>query len=223
MLHLNSRWLTGLAALSACLLFSGCAGAVTQWMVNLRSSQGDTALANGSLTEAQKEYDLALKLDPHNAHARAGLATVLLQEARDYFTGSKLDLAAAAVGEAMHYAPGDAAAEALSSQIEQAKIRREIVLANYPLYESVEASLSDSLKTLTVTQHEIAKQLKLFGSDFDTGHLTRAITASYGLEDEAHRTTQRIISYRSLVSSGATKGQARAPSQTETPNLLPVP
>lgn len=218
------RRFSEIAAVAAAVLtvsLTGCAGTLTHWMVDLRTSQGDDALANSSLLEAEKEYDLALRLDPHNEHARAGLAKVLFLQARADFINSKLDQAQLDIAGALKYAPGDTAAQALANQIDQAKIRREIVLANYPLYEAVGTSLTDSLNTLTASQKEIAKQLKAFRSDFDTAHLTKAITASYDLEDEAHRVTSRMISYRSLVMSGAPK--ARAPVQSETPNLLPVP
>ncbi len=213
--------LAAAAVAAVALTCTGCAGTVTQWMVDLRTSQGDAALANESLVEAQKEYELALKLDPHNLHARSGLAKVLFLQARADFINSKLDQAQLDIEGALKYAPDDDAARALAAQIGQAKIRREIVLANYPLYESVGAGLSDSLRTLTATQKEIAKQLKAFDSDFDTAHLTRAIIAANDLEEEAHRVESRVISYRSLVTSGSPKG--KAPAQSETPNLLPVP
>ena len=212
----------GAAAVAAlALLSAGCAGSVTQWMVELRSSQGDTALENNSLVEAEKEYELALKLDPHNAHARAGLAKVLFLQARADFINLKLDQARVDIAGALKYAPDNDETKVLAAQIDQAKIRREIVLANYPLYESVGAGLSESLRTLTASQLEIGRQLKSFRSDFDTAHLTRAIVASYDLEEEAHRVASRIVSYRSLVVSGSSK--AKAPAKSETPNLLPVP
>jgi tetratricopeptide (TPR) repeat protein len=200
---------------------AGCAGTVTRWMVDLRTSQGDSALAQSSLVEAEKEYDLALRLDPHDARARTSLARVLFLQARADFNASALDQAGSEISEARKYAPADAAAQALASQIEQAKIRREIVLSNYPLYESMGSSMTDSLKTLTATQKEIAKQLKAFNADFDTGHLTKAIVAAYDVEDEAHRLTVRLVSYRGLVASGASA--SRAPAESETPNLLPIP
>jgi tetratricopeptide (TPR) repeat protein len=217
----NISRLAAAFAAAAAVATSGCAGTVTHWMVDLRSSQGDSAAAHDSFQEASKEYALALKLDPHNEHAREGLASVLFLQARSEFVRSKLDQAQLDIQEARKYAPDDVAMQALANQIDQAKIRREIVLANYPLYEAVGTSLTDSLKTLTASQKEVAKQLKAFESDFDTTHLTKAIVASYDLEDEAHRVTVRIASYRSLVSSGAPK--ARAPAQSETPNLLPIP
>jgi tetratricopeptide (TPR) repeat protein len=220
-LRRTDRIAAAAAVAAASIGLGGCAGAVTQWMVSLRTSQGDSALAQSSYVEAEKEYDLALKLDPHDAAARSGLARVLFLQAHADFVESKLDEADAEIGEARKYAPSDVSMQALSTQIEQAKIRREIVLANYPLYESVGTSLTDSLKALTATQKEIAKQLKAFNSDFDTDHLTDAIVESYDLEDGAHRVTSRLVSYRSLVSSGAPKPSA--PAESEIPNLLPVP
>jgi len=213
-----------IAAAAACIALalsaSGCAGAFTQRLVDLRTSQGDAALTAGSLAEAEKEYALALKLDPHNSHARSGLARVLFLQARAAFIDSKLDDAQVEIAGALRYAQDDAA-KALSAQIEQAKIRREIVLANYPLYETVGASLTDSLKTLAASQHEVALQLKAFRSDFDATHLTKAIIAAYALQDEEHRLASRILAYRGLVTSGEAKAQP--PAQSETPNLLPVP
>jgi tetratricopeptide (TPR) repeat protein len=219
--RIEGRIAAAAAAVVLSVALSGCAGTVTRWMVDLRTSQGDSALARSSLVEAQKEYELALRLDPHDARARASLARVLLLQAHADFDASALDQAETEISEARKYAPADAAAQALASQIEQAKIRREIVLSNYPLYESVGTSLGDSLKTLTASQKEIAKQLKGFAADFDTGHLTKAITAAYDVEDEAHRVTLRLISYRGLVSSGA--AASRAPAESETPSLLPIP
>src|SRR5579863_743992 len=220
--HRNSaRIATGAAIVLSGTLLAGCAGPLTRWMVDLRTSQGDSALARSSLVEAENEYQLALKLDPHDGVARAKLARVLVLQARADFDASALDQAAAEIAQARQDAPADAATQALSSQIEQANIRREIVLANYPLYESMGSSLTDSLKTLTASQKEIAKQMHSFNADFDTGHLTKAIVAAYDVEDEVHRVTQRLISYRALVSTGAPN--AKAPAETETPNLLPVP
>src|SRR5579864_2739950 len=95
------------ALIAASLLFAltGCAGSVTQWMVNLRTSQADTALDNKNLVEAQKEYALALALDPKNSHARAGLAQALYLEAKASFERSKLDDAQAQILRARRYAP----------------------------------------------------------------------------------------------------------------------
>jgi len=125
------------------------------------------------------------------------------------------------IAKAHYYAPSDSVTQALAGQIEQATIRREVVVANYPLYGSMATSIDDSLKTVVSTNAQIAKELKLFRADYDTDHLTKAIVESYDLEDEAHRGTQRLVSYRALVQSGAVNRQAAAAA--DAPNLLPIP
>ena len=210
-----------LAVVFVCVA-SGCAGgSVSRWLVDLRSSQGDSALASGNVAEALGEYDLALRLDPKNAHARAGLARALTLRARAEFTDSKLEEAAADIAKAHYFAPSDAVTQALAGQIEQATLRREVVVANYPLYGSMATSIADSLKTIVSTNAQISKELKLFRADYDTSHLTRAIVESYDLEDEGHRVTLRLVTYRALVQSGAVNRQAAAAA--DAPNLLPIP
>src|SRR6202030_1061126 len=84
---------------------AGCGGgSVARWMVDLRSSQGDTALKAGNVAEALGEYDLALRLDPKNAHARAGLAKALTLRAQAEFTDSKLEEAATDIAKAHFFA-----------------------------------------------------------------------------------------------------------------------
>jgi tetratricopeptide (TPR) repeat protein len=210
------------AAFAIAIAAAGCSGgSVSRWLVDLRSSQGDSALASGNVSEALGEYDLALRLDPKNAHARAGLANALTLRARAEFTDSQLEAAAADIAKAHYYAPSDAVTQALAGQIEQAMLRREVVVANYPLYGSMATSITDSLKTIVSTNAQISKELKAFRADYDTNHLTKAIVESYDLEDEAHRATLRLISYRALVQSGAVNRQAAAAA--DAPNLLPIP
>src|SRR5579872_2525793 len=201
------------AAVAMSLGLTGCAQSVTHWMVDLRTSQGDQALARSNLKDAEKEYSLALSLAPKNAHARSGLARVLYLRAKQDFINSKLDDAQAEVQRALRYTPSDAATLALSNEIQQATIRREIVISNYPLYGVIGSTLRPAFKGVTSTNAEIQKQLKAFASDYDTAHLTRAIILSYDLEDEAHRIGLRLINYRGLVQTGAEK--AKQPLQTE--------
>jgi tetratricopeptide (TPR) repeat protein len=215
-----TRPLAAAVAVSLALAMGACGGA-SRWMVDLRTSQGDAALKSGNVAEALGEYELALRLDSKNARARAGLATALSLRAKAEFTDSKLDAAGADIAQALAYAPSDSVAQALSTQIEQATIRREVVLANYPLYETMGASITDGLKTIVSANKQIAKELKAFRADYDTGHLTKAIVDSYNLEFEARRSTQRLISYRALVQSGAENRTEAA--QTQAPELLPIP
>jgi tetratricopeptide (TPR) repeat protein len=216
-----AKHLLVIAAAVCAIGTSGCAGPITQWMINLRNAQGDAALARPSLVEAGKEYRLALALDKKNAHARAGLAKVLYLSARADFIESHLDEAADEIAQSLHYAPDDAAALALSNEIAQAKIRREVVISNYPLYGSINAALTPSFKSVAESGKAIQKEVKLFSSDFDTSHLTKAIVNSYDLEDEVHRLAQRLILYRGYVTSGQAK--ATATTESNAPSLLPIP
>ena len=218
--------ITRVSACVAAIIVTGCVagcggGSVERWMVDLRSSQGDAALKSGNVTEALGEYDLALRLDPKNIHARAGLAKALTLRAQAEFQDSKLEEAGTDIAKAHYYAPSDAVTQALAGQIEQATIRREVVVANYPLYGSMATSIGDSLKTIVSTNAQIEKELKSFRADYDTNHLTKAIVESYDLEDEAHRVTLRLTTYRALVQSGAVNRQAAAAA--DAPNLLPIP
>lgn len=208
-------------ALLCALCTAGCAAGVTHWMVSLRNAQGDSALARPALPEAEKEYRLALALDPRNAHARAGLAQVLYLRARADFTESMLDVAADEIAQSLRYGPDNAAALALSNEIDQAKIRREIVISNYPLYGSINAALGPTFKQIAASSTEIQKQVKTFSSDFDTAHLTRAIIESYALADEVHRMASRLVIYRGYVTSGEAK--AITSTGASAPSLLPVP
>jgi|SRR5450755_2770058 tetratricopeptide (TPR) repeat protein len=221
MVSIRTKIVAAVFATTFTAALAGCGGTVTHWMVDLRSSQADAALKTGSVAEALGEYQLALRLDPKNVHARAGLARALTLRAKAEFTDSKLDDAGTDIADALRYAPSDSVALALAGQIEQARIRREVVLSNYPLYESMATSIADSLKTLVSTNAQISKELKAFRADYDTGHLTKAIVESYDLEDEAHRATQRLVSYRALVQSGAVNRAAAAAA--DAPNLLPIP
>jgi len=209
------------ACAAAAFMLCGCAAPLSRRIVSLRNAQGDAAMANHDLSEARKEYALALALSPANAHARQGLAHVMFLNAGADFINAKLDQAQSEVAAALKYAPNDAATQALKGQIDQAKIRREIVIANYPLYASVGASLGESLKAVDATKKDVEKQLRSFDYDYDTAHLQKAIVESYDLQQDMHRIMLRLVAYRNLVTSGASK--SRAPIQTQTPNLLPIP
>ncbi len=218
--YITGRRACAAVALACLLSLTGCARPLTQWMVNLRISQGDAALAIPHVAEAEKEYTLALELDPKNERARAGLAKALFLTAKADYINSKLDDAGIEIQRALKYAPSDAATLALANEIDQAKIRREIVISNYPLYGSVNTVLAPVFKQIAASNKEIAAQVKAFSSDFDTKHLTKAIAESADLEDEAHRMGLKLIAYRSSVQSGQQKA---APSSVEAPSLLPIP
>ena len=52
---------------------TGCASSISSWIVQTRNHQGDVALDHGNSADASVAYQLALRVDPSNAHARAGL------------------------------------------------------------------------------------------------------------------------------------------------------
>src|SRR5579863_2392795 len=63
--------------ITGCILMlaslTACAGPVQQWIVDTRIRQGDVALENGNVRDAELSYRLALRVDATNERARAGL------------------------------------------------------------------------------------------------------------------------------------------------------
>jgi|SRR5271166_2341504 len=211
------------AALCASLLtLCGCTGVFRNQLVDLRNAQADAALQNQNVAEAEKEYALALHLAPNDEHARAGLARSLYLHAKASLAAGDIDEAYLEVQKALTYAPKDAAVLDLASAIDQAKIRRDIVVSNFPSFKTSSDAISALLKTNAQANKDIQLQLHDFHIDFDTAHLNKAIAQSYDLEDQQHRATQRLIAYKGQIESGAT-GQPRAQTQVEMPGLLPIP
>jgi hypothetical protein len=64
---------------------SGCARGISQYIVSTRNHQGDVAFEHKNPVDAALAYKLALRVDPKNVHARAGLAAVQLQIAAAVF------------------------------------------------------------------------------------------------------------------------------------------
>ncbi len=212
----------GLAALAAALLATtGCAAGISHWIVQTRNHQGDVALEHGNAPDASVAYQLALRVDPSNAHARAGLVGVQARIAQQVFAASRFDDAVRALDVANRYAPGDARIEALRSQIEQAEIKRDIVVSNYPSYRETGASLRRSFTLLRTQANEIAETLRRFDYTYDSSELAQAIRQSYQLDAQVTRLTDRLIQYRQLVDSGVPES---ADTQIAPPaSLLPLP
>ena len=89
-----------LAAL-AILVLSGCAGSVEHWIVNTRVHQGDVALARGSYRDAELAYRLALKVDPKDQRARAGLVESAGGLAQALYANGNFDDALATLDEGL--------------------------------------------------------------------------------------------------------------------------
>ncbi len=200
---------------------TGCATTVAQWIVKERNHQGDVALARGSYPDASVAYQLALKIDPENKHARDGLTVVQIRLARTFFAASKFDNAIDALAVAGHYSPSDDRVQSLRSEIEQAEIKRDIVVSNFPLYKVTGVSLQRAYTQLKTQNAEILLALKRFDYTYDTADLAAAIRQSYLLNEEVARLTNRLQVYRQLVESGVPEHSA----DTLAPpaSLLPLP
>jgi tetratricopeptide (TPR) repeat protein len=204
------------------LALCGCTGAFRNQLVDLRNAQADAALQSQNIVEAEKEYTLALALAPNDEHAREGLAHALYLHAKANLAAGDIDEAYIEVQKALKYAPKDAALLDLASAIDEAKIRRDIVVSNFPSFKTSGDAISAFLKANGQANKDIQLQLHDFHIDFDTIHLNKAIAQSYDLEEEQHRLTQRLIAYKGQIEAGA-PGQTRSQPQVETPGLLPIP
>jgi hypothetical protein len=210
------------AALASVLLAAtGCAPAISSWIVQTRNHQGDIALDHGNSPDASVAYQLALRVEPANAHARQGLVRVQARIAQTLFTASRFDDAVKALDVANHYAPGDARIEALRLQIERAEVKRDIVVSNYPAYRETGANLRRSFVLLRTQAQEIAATLSRFDYTYDSSELTHAIQQSYELNSQVTRLTDRLIQYRQLVDSGVPENADT--SIAPAASLLPLP
>ena len=213
-----------LAALAAALSLttSGCARGISQYIVTTRNHQGDVAFEHKNPIDAALAYKLALRVDPKNVHARAGLAAVQLQIAAQDFVSSKFDDALAALSIAAKYDPDSVRLAELRSEIEQARVRREIVLSNYPTYRETGLGLRRSYAQLHLQSNAIVATLQRFDYNFDADELTKAIHASSDFAADVTRLTTRLTNYRQLVEAGSPERTGAAPLAPAA-SLLPLP
>lgn len=207
---------------STLLATTGCAGGISRWIVQTRNHQGDVAVEHANAQDASVAYQLTLRIDPSNAHARTGLVGVQAQLAQKLFIASRFEDAVKALNVAARYAPGDARIEALRSQIEQAEIKREIVVSNYPAYKETGAALQRAYAQVQTQSQAIVATLHRFDYTYDSNELSQAIRESYELDAQIVRLTGRLIQYRQLVDSGVPEDSdtnAVAPPAS----LLPLP
>jgi tetratricopeptide (TPR) repeat protein len=203
------------------LATSGCATSVAQWIVQTRNHQGDVALAHRNFPDASVAYQLALKIEPKNAHARDGLTNVQLRLAQTYFSESRFDEAIDALAIAAKYSPKDDAVQSLRNAIEQAEIKRDIVVSNYPSYRVTGFALRRAYDQLTLASKEVLTSLKRFDYTYDTADLTTAIRQSKTLNEEVARLTARLAQYRQLVESGVPENGTA--NLAPPASLLPLP
>ncbi len=210
-----------LAAIVLPLGTSGCAADIAHWIVKQRNHQGDVALAHRNFPDASVAYQLALKIEPKNQHARDGLTIVQLRLAQTFFAASKFDEAIDALAVASRYSPKDDRVASLRSEIEQAEIKRDIVVSNYPSYKVTGRALSRAYAQLKTENDEILLALHRFDYTYDTSDLSAAIRQSYALNEEVARLTSRLQLYRQLVEFGVPEHSTE--NLAPPASLLPLP
>lgn len=210
------------AVCCAVLLGCGCGGALRDSIVGERNHQGDLAYQSHNLTDAAIAYRLALRLAPQDEHARAGLAAVQLRIADQLYRKSDFDGALAALSIAAKYDQQSVRLAELKPAIAQARIKREIVVSNYPTYAETGRSLRRSYLQLKAETATIVAALERFDYNYDSAELVAAIKASYALHDEVGKLTNRLVTYRQLVESGSPERSAAQPLAPAA-SLLPLP
>lgn len=213
------------AALFAAALtlgLSGCTGTIERWIVDTRVHQGDAALARGSLHEAATAYRLALHVAPTDARARTGFSNAAASIADADFRTGNYDDALASISAAQKYDPSNVRLQALRSQIDDARLKRAIVVSNYPTYRAAAAEIQAAFNALRAQNKLIVHSLHRFAYTYDTQDLTRAIEDSYEFQRQIARETNRLIIYRQLVQSGVPATE-KAAATAVSGSLLPLP
>lgn len=216
------RTIISAALLATSPALPGCAGPIAQAIVETRNHQGDLALENRNYNDAALAYRLALRIAPDDEHARAGLAAVQLRIAAQEYELSKFDEALEALAVAAKYDPDSVLLVELKTQIEQARVKREIVLSNYPTYKETGLALRKSYFQLPKETNAIVASLQRFDYSYDSSELLRAIRQSNELNAEVAHLTARLVNYRQLVEAGSPERSAQAPLAPAA-SLLPLP
>lgn len=212
------------AVVAACvaLMTTGCAASVSDWIVQTRNHQGDVALSNRNYPDASLAYQLALRVDRTNKHAQAGLVNVQTRIAQTLYNASRLEEALDALALAKRYDPTDEGAAALRSEIEQAQIKRDIVVSNFPQYRETNRSLARAFVQVRAQTAKITAALQSFNHTYDAADLSSAVRDSYALDAEIAQLTNRLVTYRQLVESGVPDAPGTAPIAPPS-SLLPLP
>lgn len=216
------RTIFHLCVLAAAFWLGGCAGPLERYVVSMRNHQGDLGFEKGALKDASLAYRLALQVSPNDEHAREGLAAVQIKIADNLFHTSRFDDALIALGVASAYDPQNVRLAEIRSDIEGAKVKREIVLSNYPTYKETGEALRRGFTQLPKLNARIVAGLSRFNYTYDSSNLTQAIRDSYSLGEEVTRNTNRLIQFRQQVETGS---QSRRGDLPEAPagSLLPLP
>jgi tetratricopeptide (TPR) repeat protein len=208
---------------SCVLMLSGCAGSIEHWIVNTRVHQGDVALARGNVQDAELGYRLALRIDPADPRARAGYVEAAAGLAKAEYAKGDFEDALATIAQGLAVDPQSVRLAALKTTIEQAKLKREIVISNYPSYRESSIQIRRAYQSLDTTNKLLLRSLNRFGYTFDASDLTDAIKRSYELQLDVAKNTNRLIVYRQLVTSGVPAAASAAGTTSNTTSLLPLP
>jgi tetratricopeptide (TPR) repeat protein len=211
-------------ACAALLAFGlpACGADVARFIVETRNNQGDLALQNTNYADAAIAYKLALRVAPSDEHARAGLAAVQLRIAAQQYTLSKFDDALASLAIAAKYDPDSVRLAELRTEIESARVKREIALSNYPTYKETGLSLRRTYAQLRKESNAIVASLQRFDYTYDSAELAKAIRQSNELHAEIGHLTARLVNYRQLVEAGSPERADQAPLAPAA-SLLPLP
>ena len=210
-----------LSSAVSCVMLTGCVGSVESWIVRTRDRQGDRALAVHNLKDAALAYRLALQVNPKDPHARAGAVSVQLALAEASYRNGKLDEAINNLSIAVKIAPKDPRVVDVQQQLSEARLKREIVISNYPTYKTAGLELVQSYVQLRALDQTIITSLKRFQYSYDTVDLTRAIDTSAELATQVTRNTTRLARFRQVVETGT--GETQAEHLNAPSSLLPLP
>ncbi|MBV8490156.1 MAG: tetratricopeptide repeat protein [Candidatus Eremiobacteraeota bacterium] len=217
------RSLTGAVLAAGLLATTGCAGSIERWIVNTRVHQGDVALDRGEVRDSLLAYGLALKVDARDPRARAGFVKAAAGLAQAEYSKGNFDDALATIHDGMKIDPQSVRLQALETIINDAKIKREIVISNYPTYHDAGVQLEQAYAQLDTSNKALLKSLKRFAYTFDGDDLTDAIKRSYELQIDLSKNTNRLIVYRQLVTSGVPAVPGAQETAPSTTSLLPLP
>ncbi len=207
--------------LAVLAMTSGCAGPIERWIVNTRVHQGEVALQHGNLQDAEVSYKLALGIDPNDQAARKGFVDTSAALAQSLYTRGLFDDSLVTISAGLKYDPTSVRLAALKSKIDDARLKREIVISNYPTYHDAGIAMQHAYQRLDVVNKSILTNLKRFSYTYDPEDLTAAIKSSYDLELDVARNTNRLIAYRQVVSSGVP--ESHAATTLNASSLLPLP
>ncbi|MEO6835392.1 MAG: hypothetical protein ABI231_05725 [Candidatus Tumulicola sp.] len=218
----GSRFGSILAGLALIAGLTGCAGSIQQWIVSTRVHQGELALDHGNVRDAELAYRLALRVDPTDPRAQAGYVRAAAGLAQAQYAKGNFDDALATTGDGLAVDPESVRLAALKRTFEQARLKREIVVSNYPSYREAGLQLQRAYEQLNGTNKLLLKSLARFGYTFDANDLTAAIKRSYELQLDIVKNGNHLILYRQLVTSGVPETGSQS-TTSNTTSLLPLP